>query len=160
MSFHSFYYLGTHVPAHYSEHLKIRATETYCSLTRPGRWGCFQVQSQVPEHICTQIFMWGGSSVAHVLTKSNGWETPEALLLSSTLGREKPEQVCNPKLTLVHVHTSHTHLLWPLQPEEHPSEPHGEGIFSAPDPSCSSFQQPKTLGHWTNPCIRRGCSFA
>ena len=92
MSFHSFYYLGTHVPAHYSEHLKIRATETYCSLTRPGRWGCFQVQSQVPEHICTQIFMWGGSSVAHVLTKSNGWETPEALLLSSTLGREKPEQ--------------------------------------------------------------------
>ena len=159
MSFHSFYYFGTHVPAHYSEHLKIRATETYCSLTQPGRWVCFQVQSQVPEHTCTQIFMWGGSSVAHVLTKSNGWETPEALLISSILGREKPEQVCNPKFTLVHVQHPTLTFCGPYS-QKNTHQSHMEKVFSQHQihPVLPSSNQ--TLGHWTNPCIRRGCLFA
>lgn len=52
------------------------------------------------------------------------------------LGAGKAEKVCNPKITLIHIHTLHTHLLWSPQQEEHPSQPHGEGIFSASDPSC------------------------
>ena len=116
----SFYPLGSPAPAHCPRVSELGPQRPTLLLPFQADGIIFRLSPKSPcgerVHVpMSSLNQMGGRSLRHC------WYFP--------LGRGKAEQVCNPKFTLAHVYTPHPHLLWPPQPERHPSQPHGEGIF-------------------------------